>query len=633
MDMVPDNGDMEDRMLQWIKKVLIGKPLKNEAISDEKYKVFWGLPILASDSISSVGYAGEEILIALIPAIGALSFMYLTYISIAIIALLVILTFSYSQTISAYSNGGGAYVVASDNLGHAAGVTAGTALAIDYILTVAVSISSGVAQLTSAFGWLEPYSVPICLLVLLFIMIGNLRGIKESARIFSIPTYLFIFGSLVMIVVGIIRFKFGMYHPMEPAQQLKANGAVTVFLILKAFSNGCTALTGVEAVSNAVPNFQKPESKHARKTLWLLSLLVLLIFGGISVLANMYHVVPLEGKTVLNQIAFYIFGNNFMFYFYTATSILILVLAANTAYSGFPLLMSIMGRDGYVPRQFSMRGDRLSFSNGIIILSAIAGILIVVFRGNVSLLLPLYAIGAFTSFTLSQFGMVMRWRRIKGKWWKAKAAVNGFGTLATAVAVLIIAFEKFTSGAWIVIIITPVMVFMSMRIKRHYLALAKQLDIKNSDLKGFSIQKNCYRNHVIVPLESINQSSLRALRFAKTISDNVVAFNISTDEEHANKIKEKYALIDTDIPLIVKYSPFRKVLSPLLKFIESTEYGYEKGDMITVILPQFSVKSWWQKIMHNNTTYFIQKELLKHKHIVVATMPLQLKDDRVVLGK
>lgn len=618
-------------MFQWIKKVLIGKPLRNEAIHGEKYKVLWGLPILASDSISSVGYAGEEILLALVPVIGALSFMYLTYISLAIIALLVILTFSYSQTISAYTSGGGAYIVASDNLGHVAGVTAGTSLAIDYILTVAVSISSGIAQLTSAFHSLAPYSVPICILVLLFIMIGNLRGIKESSRMFSIPTYLFIIGSLAMIVIGIIKIKFGMVHPVEPIAQMKANGAVSIFLILKAFSNGCTALTGVEAVSNAVPNFEKPAAKHAKKTLWLLSLFVLLIFGGISILANMYHIVPVEGKTVLNQIALNVFGNNFMFYFYTATSILILVMAANTAYSDFPLLMSIMGKDGYVPRQFSMRGDRLSFSNGIIILSTIAAILILVFRGDVTLLLPLYAIGAFSSFTLSQFGMVMRWRRIKGKWWKLKAFVNGFGTLTTAVVVLIIAFEKFKAGAWIVIIITPVLVMMFMRIKKHYVALAKQLEIKDSELKGFNVEKSCYRNLVIVPLESINQSSLRALRFAKTISDKVIAFNISIDEEHADKIKEKYSMINTDIPLIVKYSPYRKVVSPLLKFIESTEYEYEKGDMITVILPQFSVKSWWQKIMHNNTSYFIQKELLKHKHIVVATMPLQLKSDKFVL--
>jgi hypothetical protein len=294
--------------------------------------------------------------------------------------------------------------------------------------------------------------------------------------------------------------------------------------------------------------------------------------------------------------------------------------------------MSIMGKDGYVPRQFSLRGDRLSYSTGIIILSAIAGILIIVFKGDVTLLLPLYAIGAFLSFTLSQFGMFIRWKKLKGDWWILKAFINGFGALTTAAAVLIIAFEKFAAGAWIIIIVTPILVLMFMRIKKHYVALAKQLDVKVSDLKDYSIEKNCYRNHVIVPIESINQSSLRALRFAKTISDNVIAFNISIDESHANKVREKYSLLDTDIPLIVKYSPFRKVVSPLLKFIESAEYDYVKGDMITVVLPEFIVKSWWQNIVHNNTSYFIKKELLKHKHIVVATMPLQLKDDKYVLS-
>lgn len=619
-------------MLKNVKKMVIGRPLKNEALHGEKYNVFWGLPILASDAISSVGYAGEEILLALVPFIGAMSFLYLTYISAAIIVLLLILTFSYSQTISAYTNGGGAYIVAGDNLGSIAGVTAGTALAIDYILTVSVSIASGVDQLTSAFYFLRSSHLALCIVILLLIMLGNLRGLKESAQIFSIPTYAFIIGSLAMIVIGIIKAKLGIPVSHDTAvHQIKSSGAVSIFLLLKAFSGGCTALTGVEAVSNAIPNFRSPSSKNAKHALWLLSLFVLLIFGGISILANIYHVYPSEGKTVLNQVAFMVFGDNPMYYMYTAASILILVLAANTAYSDFPLLMSIMGRDGYVPRQFSMRGDRLSYSNGIIVLSAIAGLLIVVFRGDVSLLLPLYAIGAFASFTLSQFGMFIRWFKIKGPHWKIKAFINGFGAFTTTVVVTIIAYEKFSNGAWIVTIVIPFLVMMFMRVKKHYIALAKQLSIDPGDISEKEPDKHRYRNMVIVPLQSVNKSSVRALRFAKTISENVIAFNISIDEDQAEKIREKYSTLDTEIPLIVKYSPFRKVVSPLLKFIESTEYDYHKGDMITVILPQFSVKSWWQKLMHNNTTYFIQKELLKHKHIVVAVMPLQLKDDNFVL--
>jgi len=626
-------------MFNSIKRLLIGRPLKNEAIHGEKFKVLWGLPILASDPISSVGYAGEEILLVLVPAIGALSFLYMAYISIAIIGLLFILTFSYSQTIAAYPSGGGAYIVAGDNLGHTAGVTAGTALVIDYILTVSVSIASGVAQLTSAFSALAPYHVLICLLILAILMIGNLRGLKDSSRIFSIPTYAFIVGSLAMIVIGIINFKLGKVVPhvgiphVDAVRNLKETGAVSIFLILKAFSSGCTALTGVEAVSNAIPNFQTPASKNARKTLLLLSLFVFLIFGGITVLGFLYKVAPdsTGSTTVLNNIALIVFGRGIMFYFYTASSILILVLAANTAYSDFPLLMSIMGKDGYVPRQFSMRGDRLSFSNGIIILSLIAGLLIIIFRGEVTLLLPLYAIGAFASFTLSQFGMFMRWRKIKGKYWKMKAVINGFGALTTGIVVLIIGLEKFKRGAWIVIVVIPILVAMFMRVKKHYNALAKQLSIKPEDVANFNKEDNYYRNRVIVPLQSINKSSVRALRFAKTISENVIAFNVSTNEEDAEKVNEKYKILQTEIPLIVKYSPFRKVLTPLLKFIESAEYDYQKGDMITVILPQFAVKNWWQNMLHNNTSYFIRKELLKHKHIVVAIMPLQLKDDNFVL--
>lgn len=618
-------------MIDKVKKVLIGKPLENEALGGEKYKVFWGLPILASDPISSVGYAGEEILLTLVPVIGLLSFTYLTYISLVIILLLCILTFSYSQTISTYTSGGGAYVVAGDNLGPTAGIAAGTALAIDYILTVSVSISSGIAQLTSAFGFLEPYRIPICMLILALIMLGNLRGLKESARIFSIPTYAFIVGSLAMIIVGIIKFKLGIVAAQEPAASLKMSGEVTAFLLLKAFSSGCTALTGVEAVSNAIPNFKDPASKHAKTTLYFLSLFVLLIFGGISVLANIFHIVPMEGKTVLNQIAGVVFGNGFMFYFYTATSILILVLAANTAYSGFPLLMSVMGKDGYVPRQFSMRGDRLSFSNGIIALSIIAGFLIVIFKGEVTLLIPLYAIGAFASFTLSQFGMFVRWCKQKGRHWQWKAFINGFGAFTTALALIIIGFEKFIYGAWIVIIVIPLLVLLFARIKKHYVAMSKQLKMTSEEINELNIREGAYQNRVIVPLQSVNRASVRALRYAKTISNHVVAFNVSIDEDQKREMQQKYLRLNTDIPLVVRYSPFRRVVAPLLEFIKSEEYNWQKGDMITVILPKFTVTSWWQNLLHNHTTFFIEKELLKHKHIVVAVMPLQLKSDNLAI--
>jgi amino acid transporter len=609
-----------------IKRFLIGRPLKNESIGDQKYSVIWGLPILASDAISSIAYASEEILLVLVPAVGILAFAQLTYISAAIIGLLLILTFSYRQTIQTYPNGGGAYIVASDNLGVIPGITAGASLAVDYILTVAVSISSGTAAITSAFPKLLPFTVPICLLILALIMIGNLRGIKESSRMFGLPTYAFIFAILAMIVTGVIEYFMGVRHGVVPSAMLKSSQNLSIVLILSAFSNGCSALTGVEAVSNAIPNFKAPQIKNAKNVLLLLSFFVLLLFGGTSLLVNLYHVVPVPGKTVLSLIATQIFGNGFMFYFIQATTAIILAMAANTSYSDFPLLLSLISKDGYAPRQLSLRGDRLSFSNGISVLTVIAAVLIVVFRGDTNALIPLYAIGVFISFTLSQFGMFKRWVTKRGEHWIHKAIVNGTGAFVTTVVVIIIAISKFQKGAWIVIIVIPTIVFMMLKVKAHYQAIAKELKIETEELSSIDIEKDLYNNRVIVPVESINRASIRALRYAKTISDNVIAFNVSIDEESGKKINEKYSLIKTNIPLVVKYSPFRKIAEPLLKFIESEEYDLKKGDMITVIIPQFEVNEWWEKILHNHSGSLIEKELLKHKHIVIATMPLQLKN-------
>lgn len=615
-------------MIKNLKRMLIGRPLKNEAMGEEKFGVLWGLPILASDAISSVAYAGQEILLVLIPVIGVLAYGQLTVISSAIIGLLILLTLSYRQTIENYPNGGGAYIVAKENLGVLAGVSAGAALSVDYILTVAVSVSSGVEQVTSAFLPLRPYTVPICVVMVLLLMLGNLRGIRESSRIFGIPAYAFVFAILSMLVVGFIKVKGG-YVPPEPT--IKSIGEpITLILLLKAFSNGCTALTGIEAVSNAVPNFKSPSTKYAKIVLLLLSIIILVLFGGTSILANMYHVVPGE-RAMLIIIAEEIFGRGFMFYYITATTFIILIMAANTAYSGFPLLVAVMAKDGYVPRQLSMRGDRLSYSNGIIVLSAVSVLLIVLFKAKVTSLLGLYAIGVFISFTLSQSGMFKKWRNNKGKHWLPKAVLNGFGAFVTSIVVIIIAIVKFHEGAWVVVILIPVLTFLMLKVKKHYIAVKRQLRIKPEELGAIDIESNKYSNRVIVPIESINKSSIRALRFAKTISDNVIAFCVSTDEESGKKVQERYGMLKNDIPLIIKYSPFRRVVDPLLKFIESTEYDYKKGDMITVILPQFSVKRWWHKVLHNQTRVFVERELLKHKHIVVAVMPLQLKDDDLVL--
>lgn len=618
-----------------LKRWLIGKPLENEALKDEKYSVFWGLPILASDAMSSVAYATEEILLVLIPVIGMLSYSRMTWVSVAISLLLVILTFSYRQTIVSYPNGGGAYIVASDNLGTHAGVMAGSALAIDYVLTAAVSIAAGTAAITSAFPDLFSYRVEICLVLLLLLFIGNLRGIRESAEIFALPTYAFVLAILAMIIYGIIKIKFLHYTPSEPQIIKGSMESISILLLLRAFSSGCAALSGVEAVSNAVPNFKEPSIKHAKTVLFLLATGVFVLFGGVSFLANTYHVAPVEGQTVLSQIAAEIFGgSSWMYFVIQGTTMLILTLAANTAFAGFPMLISVMSRDGFAPRQLSVRGERLSYSNGIMVLTLFAALLLVVFKGDTHLLIPLYAVGVFLSFTLSQTGMLFKWLRTKEKGWVHKAIINGTGALVTFVAVIIIGITKFSHGAWIVVIIIPLLMSIFMKIKRHYTSVAEQLRLSPKELEALDLSKDVYKNHVIVPVASINRASVRALRYAKTISNNVVAFNVSIDEEMEKRIKGKWNQLHTDIPLIVKYSPYRKIMDPLLDFIESyEEHSYQKGDMITVILPQFSVRTWWHVFLHNQTRVFIQRDLLKHKHIVVATMPLQLKRDEEILEK
>lgn len=614
-------------MFKKLKHLLIGKPLLNEAIHSQKYSVLLGLPILASDSISSVAYASEEILIVLIPAIGILAYSQLIYISGAIILLLLILTFSYRQTIHTYPGGGGAYIVASDNLGKIPGVTAGASLAVDYILTVAVSISSGTAAITSAFPALYPYTVPICLVILTLIMLGNLRGIKESSRMFSIPTYTFIITMLFTIIFGIIKYISGDFDTSAAPAIPAATTSLSAVLILSAFANGCAALTGVEAVSNAIPNFRQPQVKHAQRVLLILSLIVLLVFGGVSILANLYHTIPQDGNTVLSQIAYAIYGKSFMYFLLQAATAVILIMAANTSYSDFPLLMSLIGKDGFAPRQFSQRGDRLSFSNGIIVLSAMAAVLIIVFSGSTSALIPLYAIGVFISFTLSQFGMFKRWVTRREGHWVHKAIINGFGALVTSIVVIIIGVTKFKHGAWIVIIVIPLVVAAMLKVKKHYTAVAKQLKLDPQRAREIDIDHISYSNRVIVPLASVNKASLRALKYAATISDKVVAFNVSIDEELGEKVREKYNEINTKIPLHIEYSPYRKIVDPLLQYIDSEEYNYKEGDIITVILPEFEVHKWWQHILHNGSGRYIARRLLKYKHIVISTMPLQLEDE------
>ena len=616
-------------MLKKMKRFLIGKPLKNAALKGEKLGVLWGLPILSSDAISSVAYAGQEMLIVLIPAIGVAAYGQMSILSWCIIGLLTILMLSYRQTIDCYPNGGGAFVVAKENLGEIPGIIAGAALAVGYVLTVAVSVSSGVEQVTSAFEFLRPYNVAIAVVLVMILMIGNLRGVRESSKLFGVPAYAFIAGILALIIYGFFKIKSG-YVPEEPTIG-KPLQSITLLLMLKAFASGCTALTGVEAVSNSVPNFKEPSTKYAKMVLLLLCIIILVLFAGTSMVANFYHVIPGEDGAMLVLLADQVFGDSFMYYYITASTFIILILGANTAYSGFPLLIAVMANEKYAPKQLSMRGDRLSYTNGIISLSVISILLIVGFRANVTSLLGLYAIGVFISFTLSQSGMFMKWIRQRNENWHVKSVINGFGALCTGIVAIIIAIAKFKQGSWVVVVLIPIMVFIINQIHNHYISVKEQLKINESEYDGIELSKLNYSNRIIVPLDNINKASVRALRYARTICDDVVAFCVAIDEESAREVQEKFDKLGTEIPLVIKLSPYRRVIDPLLRFIESSEYDYESGDMITVLLSEFVVKKWWHRFLHNNTRVYIEKKLLKHKHIVVSVMPLQLKDDKFYL--
>lgn len=611
-------------MFDNIKKILIGRPLKSAEIQGEKFSVWRGLPILSSDAISSVAYAGEEILWVLVPVIGVMAYKYMFYAAICIIVLLFILVFSYRQTIDNYPNGGGAYIVAKDNLGNLPGTVAGGALLIDYILTVAVSASAGTAAITSAIPSLLQHKISITLLLILLMTIGNLRGIKEASTIFSFPTYIFIFTYLILIGYGLYKVYALGYSPQTVINIKQGTSDITIFLFLRAFAAGCTALTGVEAISNAIPNFVEPAQKHAKQVLIFLGIIIVMMFGGTSYLATLYHAAPNLEKTVVSQIAYQVFGNGAMFYLIQVSTATILVLAANTSYSGFPLLLSVISRDGYAPRQFYNRGQRLSFSNGILFLALSASIITIIFRGETHYLLPLYAVGVFISFTLSQTGMFVKWLKEKERGWVFKAFINGLGAIVTFITIIILGITKFMAGAWIVFILIPIIVMIMFKIKRHYLQTANQLSmVEDKEMP----EVNCRKiEHFIVPISGLNKGVIKALNYAKCLSEDIVAFHVSVDEEETEKLKEKWIKYDIEIPLIIKKSPYREVVKPLIEYIESDEHPAGPDHIVTIVMPEFMVSAWWGNILHNQTALFIRNALLKHRYIAVITVPYIIKE-------
>ncbi|URZ09096.1 APC family permease [Clostridium felsineum] len=608
--------------------ILLGKPLANEQSSHEKFNIPFGLAIMASDAISSVAYAAEEILIVLIAVVGIKAYTWLSITALMIIGLLTILTISYLQIIKAYPHGGGAYVVAKENIGTSAGLVAGAALLIDYILTVAVSASAGGAAILSAFPQLVRYKVPIVIIFIIVLTILNLRGISESSKIFSLPTYVFIISMIFMIILGIFKHVF-LKEAVPPVNGavLKQTGDVTILLILRAFSQGCSALTGIEAVSNSVPNFKEPSQRNAKIVMILLSVTIFFIFGGSTILANIYRAVPGENVTVLAQIAQGVFGKSFMFYLIQVVTAIILLMACNTAFTGFPMLMFVVANDGFAPRQFTHRGKRLSLSIGIGSLSLIAGLLVIVFNANTHHLLPLYSVGVFMSFTLAQTGMVICWRRNSSeKNWRIRALINGLGAVVTTITTAIIAYEKFKEGAWIVIVLIPILVFIMLSIKRHYNIVAEQLRVQLENYRD-TFKKGKFKHIAVVPIASLNKASLGALQYAKGITDDVIALNISINKEQMEKLKIAWQELDTDIVLVSKYSQYRHVVTPLLEYIDQISAKAEADEKITVVLPQFITHKWWGKLLHNNTGFFLRESMLGNKNVIVSTYPYHLEDD------
>ncbi|NFV13472.1 APC family permease [Clostridium sp. FAM 1755] len=618
-------------MIEKFTKLLIGSPLPNEKSSHEKYNVPFGLAIMASDAVSSVAYATEELLIVLIPVIGLASYKWLGSISLMIIALLIILTISYIQVIRAYPQGGGAYKVAKENIGIKSGLVAASALLIDYVLTVAVSASSGVAAIISAFPNLANYKVILAVSIIIVLTILNLRGISESAKIFSIPVYIFIISMIFMIVFGIIKYAIYGVSASAPMidKQITATGDLTIFLILKAFSSGCSALTGIESVSNSVPSFKEPSQRNAKIVMLFLSLLIMFIFGGMSILARFYHTVPVGYPTVIAQIAYGVFGKSFMFYIIQFSTALILIMACNTAFTGFPILMYTVGKDGFVPRQFTAKGKRLGFSNGIIALSLISCLLIVSFGANNHNLLPLYSVGVFLSFTLAQAGMVIHWYKCAEKTWLRGAIINGFGCFITTGTALIIAYQKFIHGAWMVIIIMPIFVYIMLSIKKHYNCIAAQLRVETKKLKSANIKKN-YTQIIIVPIASLNKVTLATLEYARSLSEDIIAINVSTDKEDIKKLKAKWEALDTDILLVTKYSTYRTIINPLIEYINIICNSANNNEKVTVVIPEFIKHGPLGKVLHNHTGFIIRENLLNNQNVIVSTYPYHLEDDIAV---
>jgi len=618
---------------------LIGRPLPTADAPHQTIGKFIGLAVFASDALSSSAYGTQEILV-IIAVLGASAYQYIFPLSIAIVMLLAIVVISYEQTIHAYPNGGGAYIVARDNLGENYAKIAAAALLVDYVLTVAVSISSGVANLVSAIPVLFDYRVAVSIVLVGFIMILNLRGVRESGTAIAIPAYFFIVSTLFAIGVGVFKYFSGTLGFVVDPPAIDTSHftqSALAFLLLRAFSSGTSALTGVEAISNGVPAFKVPRSKNAGITLIIMASILAVMTLGIAFLTSQIQAVPSEAETVISQVVRTAYDGRGVLYLATVTATtIILVLAANTSFAGFPRLSALVAIDGFLPRQLAYRGSRLVYSRGIVLLAVLSAALIILFNASVTRLIPLYAIGVFLSFTLSQIGMSLRWRKIgkltpgatlveRGsnltyeKGWELKMVINAIGAILTGVVMVVFAVTKFIQGAWLVVIIIPALVVLFTSIHRHYVHLAKDLSLDN-----FGSPSAVSRQRIILPISGVHRGTIAALRYARTLSDDITAVHVSIDPEESDRIRQKWETWGDGHRLVILDSPFRTFIEPLLEYIDDIDAQRQPKELITIVVPEFVPRHWWSNMLHTKTASTLRMALLFRKDIIITNIPYQV---------
>lgn len=615
-------------MMRELRRLLIGKPLHNRELAHEKLPKWKALSIFSSDALSSVAYGPEQIMLTLVAIPGALAYGYMAPVAVSILLLLAIVAISYVQVAKANPQGGGAYAVAKKNLGEMPALIAAGSVFSDYVLTAAVSVSAGTAAIVSAFPELMGHEVYLDLIILFFVlMLVNLRGVRESSNAFVFPTYAFLFGILGLIIGGVYQ---AFMHPVAviPKESLDRSPLdwAMLFVILRAFANGCSSMTGVEAIADSVPMFKTPESRNATVTTYWMAGILGLMFTGITFLVMHYHITPIEGVTALSQLAENIFGRTIPYFYIQITTMLVLYLAANTAYNGLPVLMSIVAKDGYMPRYLAARGERLTFSNGIILLTIAAAILIVAYNGKTDDLISLYAIGVFVSFTIAQTGMIVHWVREKGTGWRIRALINGIGAFSTGVVVIVITVTKFMYGAWIILIFIPIVIMIFKKIRRHYDNMSAQLHLPLEDTNGGKLEFPEGKHLILVPVSTPTRVVYETLRYAKVIGDDIIAVHVASDEESATRLRAKWEAWNPGVELVILRSPYRLLMRPLLSYIEKKAKEKGPNDYITILIPEFETRKWWHRLLHNQTGWIVRTVLILKQNIIVTTVPYHLKE-------